>query len=92
MSSSVSLPDPVDLETEDQRLEREQNERDVLETSRDYKCDVGMSVENVSMVVNIRKLKGQFLPHKFSSGWSVSVVKSVEKKKSVADQFAVKYK
>ena len=29
-SGSVSLPDPVALETEDQRLEREQNERDVL--------------------------------------------------------------
>ena len=29
-SGSVSLPDPLALETEEQRLEREQNERDVL--------------------------------------------------------------
>ncbi len=28
---------------------------------------------------------------KFSTGWEVGVVKSVEKKKSVVDQFAVKY-
>ena len=30
-SGSASLPDPAFLETEEQRLEREQNERDVLE-------------------------------------------------------------
>ena len=30
-SGSVSLPDPVPLETEEQRLESEQNERDVLD-------------------------------------------------------------
>ena len=30
-SGSASLPNPVALETEEQRLEREQNERDVLE-------------------------------------------------------------
>ena len=29
--NAASLPDPVALETEEQRLEREQNERDVLE-------------------------------------------------------------
>ena len=34
----------------------------------------------------------QFIPHKFSSGWSVGVVKSVEKKNSVVDQFVVNYK
>ena len=45
------------METEEQRLERKQNDQ-----------------------------------HKFSSVWTVGVVKSVEKKKSVADQFAVKYK
>jgi hypothetical protein len=37
-------------------------------------------------------LKGQFIAHKFSTGGVVGVVKSVEKKKSVAGQFAVKYK
>jgi hypothetical protein len=51
-----------------------------------------MSVENVSAVVNIRTLKGQFIAHTFSTGWTVEMVKSVEKKKSVAGQFAVKYK
>jgi len=50
-----------------------------------------MSVENVPAVVNIKTLKGRFIAHKFSTGWSVGVVKSVEKKKSVAGQFAVKY-
>ncbi len=29
---------------------------------------------------------------KFNTGWVVDVLKSVEKKKSVAGQFAVKYK
>ena len=51
-----------------------------------------MSVENVTAVVNIRTVKGRFNAHKFSSGWAVGVVKSVEKKKNVAGQFAVKYK
>jgi hypothetical protein len=45
------------LETEEQMLEREQNERDVLEALGEYK---------------------------FSTGWAVGVVKSVERKKSVA--------
>jgi hypothetical protein len=34
---SASLPDPVVLETEEQTLEREQNERDVLEGLGDYR-------------------------------------------------------
>jgi hypothetical protein len=50
-----------------------------------------MSVENVPEVVNINTLKGRFIAHKFSSGWAVGVVKSVETKKSVAGQFAVTY-
>ena len=62
------LPGPVALETEEQMLEREQNERDVLEAL------------------------GEYCKYKFSTGWAVGVVKSVEKKKSVAGQFAVKYK
>ena len=49
-SGSASLPDPVALETEEQRLEREQNERDVLEALGDYKCDARMSVENVPVL------------------------------------------
>jgi len=94
-SDSASLPDSVALETEEQTIKSEQNERDVRdvpETLGEYKCDAGMSVENVSTVVNIKTLKGRFIAHKFSTGWAVGVVKSVEKKKSVAGQFAVKYK
>ena len=66
---------------------------DVLEAPVDYKCDAGMSVENVSAaVVNTKILMGRFIAHKFSTGWAVGEVKSVEKKKSVAGQpkFAVK--
>jgi len=37
-SGSASLPDPVALETAEQTLEREQNERDVLEALGEYKC------------------------------------------------------
>ena len=35
-------------------FKREQNERDVLEALGEYKCDAGMSVENVHVVVNIK--------------------------------------
>ena len=41
--------------------------------------------------VVIKTLNGRFVAHKFSTGWSVGVMKSVDKKESVADQFAVKY-
>ena len=56
-SGSVFLPetDPVPLETEEQTLERKQNECDVLEALGDYKCDTGVCVETVSAVVNIRR-------------------------------------
>ena len=43
-------------------------------------------------IVNIKTLKGRLIAHKFSTGWAVGVVKSVEKKKSVSGQFAVEYK
>ena len=91
-SGSGSLPDPVVFETEEQILEREQNERDVLDALGEYKCDAGMSVEDVPAVVNIKTLKLRLIAHKFNTWWAVGVVKSVEKKKSVAGQFAVKYK
>jgi len=45
-----------------------------------------------TVVVNIKTLTGRFTAHKFSTAGAVGVVKSVEKKKSAADQFAVKYK
>ena len=41
-SGSVSLPDPVVLETEEQMLEREQDECDVLDELGEYKCDTGI--------------------------------------------------
>jgi len=56
------------LETEEQSLEREQNERDVLEALRDYKCDTGMSVENGPAVVNIKTLKGRFIASSLLGG------------------------
>ncbi len=90
-SGSASLSDPVTSETEVQTLEGEQNEL-FLESLGEYKSDAGVSAENVPAVVNIKPLKGRFIAHKFSTGWEVCVVKSVGKKKSVADQFAVKYK
>jgi hypothetical protein len=40
--------------------------RHVLEALGDYKCDAGMSVQNVPAVGNIKTLKGQFIAHKFS--------------------------
>ena len=70
----ASLPDPVVLETEEQSLEREQNERDVLEALCEYKCDAVMPA-----VVNIRTLKGRFSGNKFSTGWAVGMVKSGKK-------------
>jgi hypothetical protein len=75
--------------TEKQRLEREQNERDVLEALCDYKCDTGISVENVPAVVNITTLKERFIAHKFSTGWAVGVFKRVKQKQNVAGQFSV---
>ena len=35
-----------------------------------------MSVENVAVVINMNTLKGRFIAHKFSTGWTVGVVKS----------------
>ncbi len=96
LSGSVSFSDRVVLETgdtEEQGFQREKNECDVHETLDDYKCDVGMSVENVPAVVNIKTLTGRFIAHRFNkfSIWlTVGVVKSVETKngkKSVPGPF-----
>ena len=80
-SSQVLYPflrshDPVVLETEEQMLEREKNERVVLDVPGEYKCDVGMSLEDVPVIVNIKTLKSQLIAHKFNTGWTVGVVKS----------------
>ena len=47
-SGSVSLSDPVVLETEEQMLESEQIEREAL---GEYKCDIRMSVEDVMRTI-----------------------------------------
>jgi hypothetical protein len=70
-SGSASLPDPVDLDTEEQTLEREQNERDVLEALGECKCDYGMFVEDVTVIVIIKRLKGRLIAHKFNTGWTM---------------------
>ena len=93
--SSASRPDPVASYTgADARKKgaERQNERDFLEALGEYKCDTGVSVENVPAVFNIKAVKGGFIAHKFSTGWTVGVVKSVEQTKSVAGKFSVKYK
>jgi hypothetical protein len=92
-SGSASLPDPTTLETEAQKLEREQNVRDVLEALGEYKCDAGMSVETVPAVVNIKTLKGNLLLLQKSSPLRGRWVwrRVSKRKKSVSGQFAVKY-
>jgi hypothetical protein len=44
-----------------------EGDNQVLENLGEYKCDVGVSVDNVS-AVNIKTLKGRFIAHKFSTG------------------------
>jgi hypothetical protein len=53
-SGNASLPDPVALETEEQGLEKEQNEHNDLEALGAYKCDAGMSVENVPALASLQ--------------------------------------
>ena len=47
------------------------------------------SPSDLSASVHIRKLKGRFIANKFTTGW---VVVGKSEKKSVAGQFAIKYK
>ena len=57
------------------------------------KCDIRMSVENVPAVVEHKNTeKTIYCTQVLYWVDGVGVVKSVEKKKSVAGQFAVKYK
>jgi hypothetical protein len=51
-----------------------------------------MSVECVRAGCQQKTLRGRFIAHMFSTGWVMAVVKIIRKKKSVADQFALKYK
>jgi len=37
-----------------------------------------MSVEDVSVIVNIKTLKGRLITHKFNTGWEVGVVEELE--------------
>ena len=43
----------------------------------DYECPVGMSVEDVYVVVNIKTLKRRLITHKFETGWFVGVERSL---------------
>ena len=54
----------------------------------DYKCDFPSSVEDVPAVVNIKTLRGRLIAHRFSTGWDVGKVKSLEKRSGM---FAVQY-
>ena len=47
-------------------------------------------MEDVTTIVNIKTLKGRLITHTFNA--VVGMVKSVEMKKSVTDQFTVKYR
>ena len=61
LSLECSLTDVV--ETEEQMLEREQNERDVLDALGEDEWDAGISVEieDVPAIVNIQTLKGRLI-------------------------------
>jgi hypothetical protein len=84
VSSSASLPAPVVAETEEQTLEREQNDRNVLSDALgEYECDAGMSVEDLPAIVKIKlmkTLKWRLIAHQFNTVCAVGMVKSVETK------------
>ena len=69
------------------RVEQDDNEDTGRKIEVDDKCDVTMSVHDVSVIVNIKTLKRRLIEHKFNIGWVVGVVKIVERKKSVVGQF-----
>ncbi len=73
---SVSLPDPVVLETEEQMLKREKNVCDVpkVDTLGEYKYDTGMSVEDVLPIVNIFPKVDTLGEYKYDTGMSVEDV------------------
>ena len=48
---------PCSLGDRRQSLEREQNERDVLDALSEYKYDARMSVEDVNAIVHVKTLK-----------------------------------
>ena len=61
--------------------------------SQDFMSSVFVTLVLLSpAVVNIKTLKGRFISPKFCTVWVLGVVQSLEKKKSVTDQFTVKYK
>jgi len=61
------------VETEEQTLEREPNEREAFDAVGDYECPLGLSVEDVPELVKITTLKRRLLAHRFSTavggGW-----------------------
>jgi hypothetical protein len=69
----------------EEKLEREENERDALDAVGGHECPSGISVEVVVSavvtavaVVNIKTLTMQSIAHKFATGWFVVKMCSVE--------------
>jgi len=83
-------------------IKRELKRRCKYECRCDERLQTKTKAENVPAIVNIKTLKGRFIPHKFFTGWAVWVVKSGKEECcwpvccwpvcSVPDQFEVKYK
>ena len=87
-SGSASLADPVAWRQRS-RCSKESRMR-VMFLKHWVSTIVTPECLSSACVVNTKTLKGRFIAHKFSSGWAVCVVTSVEKKESVAGQFADK--
>ena len=70
-SDSASLPDSVALQTEEQTLKSEQNERDVPETLGEYKCDAGNICRECACGCSHKNTGGTILLHTSSllGGW-----------------------
>jgi hypothetical protein len=68
---SSSLPDPIPIETDAQRVAREERERAELDAVGGYKCDPGVTVEEVPEEVTFQILKKRFIAHRFQTGWEV---------------------
>jgi hypothetical protein len=89
---SSSLPDPIPIETDAQRVAREERERAELDAVGGYKCDPGVTVEEVPEEVTFQILKKRFIAHRFQTGWEVGGVRLVEKRGANQGSFCIKYK
>ena len=80
------------METEEQTLEREQNERGVLDAVGHYSVPTECLSRLCLRLFKITTRKVLLMAQKFNTGWAVGMVKNLEKRKSVAGQFVVKHK